>query len=95
MSKKIVKENFLVTMADGSKIGACCGPGILSLGDAVSAYERTETNVPCMNRGDIALCVIVRLRAEKRKQTEKELVKKRAQAAILQMEIDELERRLG
>lgn len=96
MSKKLNKTSYIVTLRDGSKLEACCGPAIVSLGSAVSGYERVKNHVACLSRDEpIPNCIVRRMRAEKRKAQEKDLAKLIAERGVLQMEIDELERRLG
>ena len=88
------KTSQLVTLQDGTQTLACCGPAVVALGDAVSAYVPIDEHVVCQNRGHIKSCPIVAMRAAARKKTEQKISVLRAKASLLSQEADELERRL-
>jgi hypothetical protein len=92
MSKRPNKQSHLVTLHDGTHKEVCCGPAIVTLGDAVSAYVPIPEIVQCQNRGNIDRCPIAVMRAEARKKTEQRISKLRARAGILNEEANRLER---
>lgn len=94
MSKKAFKQSMLVTLDTGEQKNVCCGPAVVALGSAVTAYVPTPDKVQCMNRDNIAGCPVKAMRAEARKKTEKKISELRAKAAILREEADRLERRI-
>ena len=89
------KTSYDVVLKTGEIVEACCGPAVVALGDAVRAYLPSENKVQCQNRGNIDRCPVSAMRAAARKETENNIRKLRAKAAILKSEADRLERKIN